>query len=88
MFDVHCPGHGKRILLFASDIQNIRNTQEGIYLHYRCFCGYEGIWHTGRTKSEGGERCEKTCFRGLSGDVEEREPVLDGAAMLTLCELQ
>lgn len=59
MFDVYCPGHGCRILLFPSDIVKIRNTREGIEVNYRCFCGYEGVWHTGRTDSEGGERCER-----------------------------
>ena len=43
MFDVHCPRHGKRGLLFALDIQNIRNTREGIQVNYHCFCGYEGV---------------------------------------------
>lgn len=59
MFDVYCPGHGKRVILFASDIENIHNTREGIAVNYRCYCSYEGVWHTGRAKNEGGEqRCE------------------------------
>ena len=59
MFDVHCPGHGKRVILFAQHIQSIRNTREGIEVHYRCFCGHEGVWRTGHAKSEGGERHER-----------------------------
>lgn len=57
MFDVYCPRHGCRVLLFPSDIQNIRNIPEGIEVNYRCFCGCEGIWHTGRERKDD-ERCE------------------------------
>lgn len=53
MFDVYCPNHGCRVLLFSSDIEATANTREGIEVHYRCFCGYRGVWLTGRTKSEG-----------------------------------
>ncbi len=53
MFDVYCPNHGSRVLLFSSDIEAIRNIREGIEVHYRCFCGHRGVWLTGRTRSEG-----------------------------------
>lgn len=53
MFDVYCPSHGSRVLLFSADIEAIRNTRGGIEVHYRCFCGYRGVWLTGRTRSEG-----------------------------------
>lgn len=59
MFDVYCPGHGSRVLMFPSDIEAIRNTREGIEVIYRCFCGYEGVWHSGRARKEGGELCER-----------------------------
>ena len=50
MFDIYCPDHGSRILLFTNDIEEIQNTEEGIEVHYRCTCGYRGVWITGRTK--------------------------------------
>lgn len=52
MFDLYCPDHGSRVLLFSRDIQDIRNTPEGIAVDYRCFCGYRGVWHTGRKPIE------------------------------------
>ena len=50
MFDIYCPEHGSRVLLFTNDIEEIRNTKRGIEVHYRCTCGYRGVWLTGRTK--------------------------------------
>ena len=52
MFDVYCLGHGSRVLLFTRDIENVRNTSEGIEVHFRCFCGYQGVWRTGRRFAE------------------------------------
>lgn len=49
MFDVYCPGHDRRVLLFPSDIEEIRNVHGVIEVHYRCFCGHRGIFYTGRT---------------------------------------
>lgn len=43
MFDVYCPNHGSRVLLFSSDIEAVRNIREGIEVHYRCFCGHRGV---------------------------------------------
>lgn len=52
MFDVYCPEHGSRILLFANDIEEIRNTENGVEVHYRCPCGYQGVWLTGRAEGK------------------------------------
>ncbi len=52
MFDIYCPDHGSRILLFANDIEEIRNTERGIEVHYRCTCGYRGVWITGRARGK------------------------------------
>ena len=52
MFDIYCPDHGSRILLFANDIEEIRNTERGIEVHYRCTCGYRGVWITGRARDK------------------------------------
>ena len=64
MFDVYCPEHGSRILLFAGDIEMIRNTEKGVEVHYRCTCGYRGVWLTGRTR--GGP--------GVAGDNRDKDP--------------
>lgn len=48
MFDAYCPGHGRKVLLFASDIEEIRNVHGVIEVHYRCFCGCRGVLYTGR----------------------------------------
>lgn len=53
MFSIHCPNHGFRVLLFSSDIEAVCNTRGYIEVHYRCFCGYRGVWLTGRIRSEG-----------------------------------
>lgn len=52
MFDVYCPDHGSRVLLFSGDIEAMLNTQEGVEVHYRCPCGYRGVWHTGQRPSK------------------------------------
>ncbi len=52
MFDVYCPDHGSRVLLFSQDIETILNTQKGMEVHYRCFCGHRGVWLTGRILHE------------------------------------
>lgn len=48
MFDVFCEHHNSRVLLGTSRIQEIRNTEGGIDVSYRCYCGSEGTWRTGR----------------------------------------
>lgn len=48
MFDVFCDHHGGRVLLGTSRIEQIRNTEDGIDVSFRCYCGTSGIWHTGR----------------------------------------
>lgn len=49
MFAPFCPVHGSRVLLFAGNIRAIRNSSDGIEVHYRCTCGHEGVWRTGRS---------------------------------------
>lgn len=49
MFDVFCEHHGSRVLLGTSRIQEIRNTEGGIDVSFRCYCGGQGVWHTGRS---------------------------------------
>ncbi len=47
MFDVYCPQHGTRVLLDLTSIESIVSTNRGLNVHYRCHCGYEGVWTTG-----------------------------------------
>jgi hypothetical protein len=43
MFSVHCPRHGRVVLLGPSDIVTIGPADGGGFvLGYRCTCGYEG----------------------------------------------
>lgn len=42
MFDVLCPAHGRRVLLFPANIRALVNHPHGIELRWRCFCGQEG----------------------------------------------
>ena len=43
MFSVHCAGHRSRVILSNRQITGLRNTPEGIELHWRCSCGTEGV---------------------------------------------
>lgn len=47
MFDVYCPQHGSRVLLDLTSIDSIVHTTLGLDVHYRCYCGHEGVWTTG-----------------------------------------
>lgn len=42
MFDVHCPGHGTRVLLGPRSIEALENTPHGVVLRWRCRCGATG----------------------------------------------
>lgn len=42
MFDVTCPRHGHRVLLFADQIR-LENTPHGIEVHWTCSCGATGV---------------------------------------------
>jgi hypothetical protein len=48
MFEVHCPCHQARVLLTNSAIRRIENTDHGVLVHWRCWCGHEGTLRTGR----------------------------------------
>lgn len=67
MFDVYCPGHGSRVLLFTGDIKEVRNTEAGIEVHYHCFCGHEGVWLTGREPGEDVRRVSPAACGGRVG---------------------
>ena len=53
MFDVYCPNHGARLLLFADNVEMITNRDDGIDLHWRCTCGATGVRHEPHLTSGG-----------------------------------
>lgn len=46
MFDVICPRHGRRVLLFAGQYR-LANTTQGIEVHWTCSCGATGVERVG-----------------------------------------
>jgi hypothetical protein len=45
MFAVHCPRHGRQVLLGISDLRSLDPAPDGGFsIGYRCTCGYEGLW--------------------------------------------
>ena len=50
MFAKYCPVHNARVLLFADNIDELRNTADGIEVHYTCSCGHHDVWHAGRRR--------------------------------------
>lgn len=52
MFDAYCPACRTRRLVFAGQIRGIRNGEAGIRVAYRCWCGADGTWTTGRRSAE------------------------------------
>ena len=49
MFTIHCPRENAEILLGPRRIERLDNTDHGVVLHWRCYCG-----HTGSTPYHGG----------------------------------
>ncbi|HKY69022.1 MAG TPA: hypothetical protein VJM49_21720 [Acidimicrobiales bacterium] len=48
MFSVHCPRHGREILLDSGRIRGLDTTSDGIVLTWECWCGHVGTNLTGR----------------------------------------
>lgn len=42
MLAVHCPRHGRRVLLMHDDIDLVRSTPTGAVVDWTCFCGQRG----------------------------------------------
>ncbi len=47
---MHCPHHDGTVLLSEEAIVALELVEGGIDVHYRCTCGYEGVWRTGRER--------------------------------------
>ena len=48
VFTAYCETHGTPVLLFTHNITGLVNWSDEIDVHFRCPCGYEGVWQTGR----------------------------------------
>ena len=49
MFDFHCAECNRRQVLFASQVKQLINDDQGIALIVRCWCGELGVIRTGAT---------------------------------------
>lgn len=56
MFDIHCPRHDARVLIWPSGVDAVVNRDGAIEVHFHCTCGYRGVWRTGRTSSASARR--------------------------------
>lgn len=52
MFAHHCSSCGKRQLVFVSQVTSLVNTDHGIHLTFRCWCGAEQSLLTGKAVSD------------------------------------
>ena len=52
MFDHNCTECGKRQLIFPSQIASMDNTDHGIVVAFRCWCGADQTMLTGRKAAE------------------------------------
>lgn len=43
MFDIYCPGHHSRVILFPDNIRAVVNHDHGVDLRWRCVCGETGV---------------------------------------------
>lgn len=50
MFTVHCPEHGREVLLSERRIESLHNTMNGIEVRWVCWCGTRGSMLTGRLR--------------------------------------
>jgi hypothetical protein len=48
MFTVHCPRHGREVLLTERHILGINRIGDGLTVRWECWCGHKGSHRTGR----------------------------------------
>jgi hypothetical protein len=48
MFTVHCPRHGRQVLLDEERILGIDRDADGLQVRWICWCGHSGSHRTGR----------------------------------------
>ncbi len=56
MFTVHCPRHGRQVLLDDDRILGIDRDAEGLRVRWLCWCGHSGSHCTGRPSPAGDDR--------------------------------
>jgi hypothetical protein len=49
MFAVFCPYQEARVLLAPGNILDMERRTDGVAIHYRCWCGHEGVHVITRT---------------------------------------
>jgi hypothetical protein len=50
VFSVDCPRHGRRVLVSNRRILSVNEDATGLVVRYRCWCGDEGEFRTGRPR--------------------------------------
>ena len=48
MFEIDCDECGRHVLLWPNHIESLDNTDAGIVVRYRCWCGHRDELTTGR----------------------------------------
>ena len=43
MFLVQCPTHDAQVLLGPRMIEHLENVDNGVHVHWRCYCGTRGV---------------------------------------------
>ncbi len=54
MFSVFCPHHQAEVLLGYRGIKRVENDDDGILVHWTCYCGYHGRTRTGVPRRHSG----------------------------------
>ena len=66
MFDHHCTACDRRQLIFPSQITGIDNTDHGIVVSFRCWCGAEQTLVTGRGRPPAARHARRLSARRAS----------------------
>lgn len=53
MFEIDCTACGRHVLLWPNHIESLDNTDAGIVVYYRCWCGHRDELLTGRLAEAG-----------------------------------
>ena len=53
MFDHKCTACDKRQLIFPTQVASVTNTDAGIVVAFKCWCGADQTWVTGRRTNDG-----------------------------------
>jgi hypothetical protein len=73
MFAIHCPNADARVLIWISQIAGLRNTDHGIEVAFRCWCGEPAVLLTGRHR-EAGDQLVHPLGSAPAPELESHEP--------------